>query len=667
MSVLLSYEFATGSLSAIKRSFKTIEGMAEQSARNEEKIKSRVAARARPAAARASLDPQKKAWDDMAKYGETRMRQTVTFRERMEKRGHSDRMRMIATEQRARDAAERARDRVRRATVGRVADSAIRSTVGVGKAILGATGIAGGAIAASRIGPAIDLQHQQRELLRAGRAAGTDYGMSEAELSGRVKGAALATGTSQTDVTAGAHAFVEKTGDLKGAVDNLQTFATVAAATGASVEDIGSAAADLSQKFDIKTTEGMSEALAMLAFQGKKGAFEIKNMAAEFPLLASAAANAGLRGEGGVKNLGGLIQIATVGAGKEQATTALVDAFTELSKHAKELEGGSLGKRINVFEKGKGIGHGEVQRNFGDVIQELVSAAHGDMTKIEPIFGLRGIKAINPLVGAYQKADIAAGGGRAGDMAGRAALVKMIQENVEAGGTFKEVQIDAAHALQDTSAQLENLNTNLTDAVRSKLLPALIELVPKLQPLIPLFGDVLDKLAALIGWASENPWAHIPELISGYVLADLAATGIGSAVKNMIVGLIAEGGAAKAVGGIAGAVTGAAGTAAGGLGLGAAGAGALAVGGAAALAAGGLGAAAYQAYGLYKDVSQTGWGGDAGKASTPEQYDAMIAEMRKNSAALAENTAATRASGSGVSTGPVTSPNRGPDPTGARL
>jgi hypothetical protein len=91
------------------------------------------------------------------------------------------------------------------------------------------------------------------------------------------------------------------------------------------------------------------------------------------------------------------------------------------------------------------------------------------------------------------------------------------------------------------------------------------------------------------------------------------------------------------------------------------------VGGAAALAAGGLGAAAYQAYGLYKDVSQTGWGGDAGKASTPEQYDAMIAEMRKNSAALAENTAATRASGSGVSTGPVTSPNRGPDPTGARL
>jgi hypothetical protein len=535
MTVPLVYEISSIGEDKLKRTMRSIESEAKASASRMDTV-SRRSVRG----GRAPADPQ--AWQAARGFDQigraARAADAAAIRERMagDKRASAERLRQIATEERAATRAAKAAANVQERTSRRFA-SGVASTVGgsVKKVVgLGANalalggGLLGGVAAGSAIESTIALQHAQRAVIRNARGAGQADAYTSDELGKRVSSAALSTGASQEDVTAGLAAFVAKTGDLKTAVGNLQSFSTVAMATGASVEDIAGAAADLAQKFDISTTEGMAEALSVLAFQGKKGAFELKNMAAEFPVLASAAARSGMTGEKGVKQLGGLIQIATVGAGKGEATTSLVDAFSELTKHAAELEGAG----VHIFKKGKGIGHGEVQNDFQDSIREVISAKRGDLTKLDPIFGLRGIKAVSPMISAYNKASIGAGGGAKGDAAGRAAIDAMIKTNIEAGGTFAEIQKDAANALKDTSSQLENARTLFTNAVGQQMLPVLTSLIPKFTELIPTIANATGVFAGFAEKLIDDPIPNIGKLIAAKVGFDLAEAGIGAVLKS---------------------------------------------------------------------------------------------------------------------------------------
>ena len=566
MSVPLIYDVSVTGEDKLKRVMRSIESEAKASA-------SRVATESRRSVSgsrRGGVDPATRqlarGFDQIGRAA--RAADAAAIRERMagDRRANAERLRQIATEERAAKRAAESASKVRERTASRVA-SGFASTVGgsVKKVVgLGANalalggGLLGGVAAGSAIESTIALQHAQGQILRNSRGAGQENAFTQKELGTRIGAASVATGAGQEDITAGVAAFVAKTGDIKTAVANIQNFATVAQATGATVEDIGSAAADLSQKFDISTTSGMAEALSVLAFQGKRGAFELKNMAAEFPVLASAAARAGMTGTGGVKTLGGLIQIATVGAGKEQATTSLIDAFAELTAHADGLEKGSLGKSVSVFQKGKGIGHGEVQRAFPDVIREVISAAHGDATKLNPIFGLRGIKAISPLMTAYNKASIGAGGGAKGDAAGKSAIDAMIRTNLEAGGTFAEIQKDAAAALQETSSQLEIAKTQFTNAIGTQLLPVVTDLIPKFRDMIPALADLAGSAANLAQWLLANPLTGLGAAVLGMVVKDLATAGIGAGVKTAVESAIklATGGAVGAGGVLSVFVTG---------------------------------------------------------------------------------------------------------------
>lgn len=693
MSVLLQYEFQVGSLSPLARAFKSAERMAEQSAKNEERIRSRVVAKERPKTARVTLDPQKKALDDLSKYGQVRMRQELKERERLDKKAHDSRIRMIDKERREAIAAERARDRVRRATIGSVATSAFRSTVGVGKAILGATGIAGGAIAASRIGPGIDLEHRQRQVLRNARGAGQENAYTPDELRSRIAATSVATGASQEDITGGVEAFVQRTGDIKTAVENMQNFATVSAATGASVSDLASVAADLSQKFDIKGPEEMADALSVLAFQGKKGAFELRDMANTFPELAAAAARAGMTGTGGMRLLGGLAQISrSVTGSGEEASTALQMALGQIVAKGSKIESGkAFGRSAKVFtDKSQ-----TKLRDMRTVLADVIGASRGNLPQLEEVFDKRGIRAISPLITTFTAASDAAGGGKRGETAGREAVLKAIDDAVNATGDFKDVQVDAANALKDTSAQLEILNTKLTDSVRTHLLPALIELVPKLEPLIPKFGEMLDVVAKWIGWLSEHPAEGLGLAIIGTITKDLIAANIGTSIATAIAGSIAASRGAEAAGAIGSGLAGLAGNAvaSGGMLAGAraglAGAAGASAGAAIAMTVGSIALAAGTVY-MANDQndklkSETGGlgAGDllaglfSGKGIMQQvnaQMDAQAkaAKAQEDAAAALKDSAiaikgAAGAMQPGSPTGPSVAPNRGANPTDARL
>jgi TP901 family phage tail tape measure protein len=90
--------------------------------------------------------------------------------------------------------------------------------------------------------------------------------------------------------------------------------AKISTATRASMEDLGSVAISLKDSLGI-TAAGFDRSMNMLAFAGKQGQFELKDMAKWLPSLAPSFASLGVKGEEAVAEIGAALQIARKGAG----------------------------------------------------------------------------------------------------------------------------------------------------------------------------------------------------------------------------------------------------------------------------------------------------------------------------------------------------------------
>lgn len=382
---------------------------------------------------------------------------------------------------------------------------------GVGGAIRGA--VIGGAVAATALGvgiaggaarDALHLQEVSNRLSISARGPGEEA-IDPNVLRREFEQTAIKTpGVRAIDVADAVSQFVTKTGELDVARKSQGVFATVASATGSSIQDVSAAAADLFQKFDITSVEGMADAMAALAFQGKAGAFELKDAASQFAKLSAAAARFGLdKGAGGVRVLGGLTQIARTSTGSpEQAATAIEAMFRQFTTtHAlKQLK--AIG--VNPFKDKKGT----QTRDVRELIVETITKSGGSLTKLQGIFGDEGIRAVSPIITKFNEAQKAAEGrglkGKAAVAAGSAAARSYIDEMVNAPGDYSELQKDAAQAQQDASAKVAATWEAVTAGVGEKLLPViarLAEALAKNPGAIEAFVKMVELAAnALQGW-----------------------------------------------------------------------------------------------------------------------------------------------------------------------
>ncbi len=130
---------------------------------------------------------------------------------------------------------------------------------------------------------------------------------------------------SAADVLAGAQAYVGFTGDAKGAADAAKLFADVSVATGSSVADVAQAMSSLKSSMGITAAEGEA-AFSALIVQGKGGAVEIKDQAAELAALTPQFARfKGGQGLGALREMGAGFQVVM----KNAATAS--DAATKYS------------------------------------------------------------------------------------------------------------------------------------------------------------------------------------------------------------------------------------------------------------------------------------------------------------------------------------------------
>ena len=284
-------------------------------------------------------------------------------------------------------------------------------------------------------------------------------------------------GQTATGIAEALQGFITKTGRADVGRQSLGTFATVASASGADVRDVANAAADLFQKFDITSLEDMTEALSALTVQGKKGAFELKDAAANFSRMSAAASRFGIgTGLKGAKTLGGLSQLAQESTGNAERTATSLEAtlrqFIVQSGAIKTKFG------VDVFKD-----KGKTQTNdIQDVIVKTIAGAKGNQAELTKVFGSEGMPLMSPLISTFNKTTAGTAGTEAQKTAaGIAAMRARLTEAIEVTGAKAEIEKDAAQAQQDASAKLtaswERLQSKVGDAV------------------IPMLADLADKFA----------------------------------------------------------------------------------------------------------------------------------------------------------------------------
>ncbi len=414
--------------------------------------------------------------------------------------------------------------------VGRVAN-AIGSIGRTGMAI---AGIGAAGITASSISQAISLDETSRRLSIAGRDPGTK-GVNPAELSKSFTRTGIATGFSPEAIAGGVRAYVAKTGDIQTALANQKMFATVAQGGDTDVTDIFNMAADMKSKLKLDTPEKMKEAFAIFSQQGKKGKFELKNMAVEMPQILSNAANAGVRGVGGARDIGAMMQMAMDATGNgSEATTAVLNMMKSFPQHAKSFQSGEAfgGRKVQIYEGGDSK---NPTRSLGTIMAESISASRGDMGAIYKKFGIRGKKALDPMMNAYKDAYHATKGTDTDkDKAGQAAVKAEFSKYRDLPADFKDVEADAADAMKSFSVQMEIINTKLKDAIASQLFPEIVKLIPQIAALVPMVSKLVAGFLQLASWLIDNPLKGLGAAVGVSIAYELAKAGIAKLFADSI-------------------------------------------------------------------------------------------------------------------------------------
>lgn len=433
--------------SAAEKSSKTVTKEVDQQGKALDKLAKQVSKTAK-AIEKERVEASKKATDQILQDYEKQAKAAEKLGERLDK------------------AFEKHNKRSAVGTIGKIGGLAKNAALAAG-----AAAVAGVAVAARE---AVQLDEIANRIAISARGAGQKQ-VDHTALRKSFEATAIATpGIKSEEIAAGTAAFVSKTGRLDIAQQMQGTFATAASASGSSVEEIATAAADLFEKFDIKTIDDMQSAFAKLIFQGKEGSFELKDAASQFAKLSAAAASFNIgKGSVAVATLGGLTQIAKRATGSpEQAATAVESMFSHLTANATKLKG----QGVNVFNKDG------TSRNIQDILVDTITkVGKGDLAKkkagLQATFGEQGIRAINPLIQTFEEAFI--GAKKEGKTEKEAlsiaqqALRAEFDKTINAAGSWAEVQKDAASAQKTASAELNASWEAIKSGVANTAVPAI--------------------------------------------------------------------------------------------------------------------------------------------------------------------------------------------------
>ena len=267
--------------------------------------------------------------------------------------------------------------------------------------------------------------------------------------------------------------------NLPDAVASLETLGKVATATNSELTDVTKTGFQLQSALKIRPDE-LKATFDALAFAGKAGAFELKDMAQYMPDIAAAAGVLGISGKKGAVELAAMMQMVRKDApSSASAALRLTDAMLKMTAPDAVKNFTKFGvdiKQVLTDAAKNGINPMEA------AVKKLAEVTGGDPFKLSAIFGDKEAKlALMALIKyreEYEKLKAAASG-------------------TAAAGT---VQGDFEKSLKTFQGQLNSLKAASEVAAISlgtALLPILAKLITAALPLIELVGNIAQVINAL--------------------------------------------------------------------------------------------------------------------------------------------------------------------------
>ncbi len=343
--------------------------------------------------------------------------------------------------------------------------------------------VAGGVGAAVREN--VRIEDLARDIAVRGREVGGGR-LDPRAISAHARQTALRTpGARGINVLEAQSEFLEKTGDLKKAQEASGIIADIAIATGANMKDVAGAAASLFLQFGTgkDNMEDMRKQLALFVIQGKKGAFEMKDMSKGIERMATAAKVIGVRGDvGQVATIGALAQFARrASGGPERAVTSLEGAFNILLRKQ-----GHLQRKFGFDAKGT------AKEDLAGLFPKLFKAIGGDSEILGKVFSKRALTGVIDLFNEFEKLSEQTGSQtEAADL-----LTQKIREMATEQGAVADISKDLADQQKTAGARLDTAWNRIVEAFGSE---KGVEAINSMIDVIVAMSPVFDGLAIVVG------------------------------------------------------------------------------------------------------------------------------------------------------------------------
>ena len=341
-------------------------------------------------------------------------------------------------------------------------------------AAAGAATIGVGLAASVRV--AADYEKVLTEIGKTANASGS-------ELKGISKDLLALSGRNRTNLgpailAQGVQDLVAQGLELKDAVASIETLGRVATATNSDLLDVTKTGFQLQNALKIRPTE-LKATFDALAFAGKQGAFELKDMATFMPTIAAAAGTLGITGKQGAISLASMMQMVRKDAPDAgQAATRLTDAMLKMTAPQTVKNFKKFGVDIEkVLKNAQAKGINPMEAALG----ELQRVTGGDAFKLGEIFGDKEAKLALMSLMKYRKEYAAL----KADAGGKAA------------GTVDNDYQRQIQTFSGTLASFQNSGQRLGITLGNALLPSLTRIAEAITPLVEKFAAFAEKNPAI--------------------------------------------------------------------------------------------------------------------------------------------------------------------------
>lgn len=359
-------------------------------------------------------------------------------------------------------------------TFGRVA-SRIRGTLS--KALsplaspLGVAGAGAGIALAAK-----DVFGFERQLTRLGIQAGKTPRQLN-EFRAAIDDISVRTGVARKELLGGAAAFVSLVGESGFSVKTLETFARVAQASGADMQDLAGVALSLQENLKIDPKD-FEKAFSIILHAGKAGSVELKEMASLLTTIAPTFSKFGDNAEFGTDALAsmaaGLQFLRKEFGSASEATTGFSGLMVGLTKHAKEFEAAG----VNIFDVGPdGV---KRYRDLSAIIDDIAASRLAkDPTLLTKAFGRdEARKAFDALSGYRQQ--------------WRALSAESLAAN--------DVASDYTTFMESSSGRMDKAMSKIKVAIANAFTPEVIELFVSAATK---GAELIERIAKSLGYIRE--------------------------------------------------------------------------------------------------------------------------------------------------------------------